>query len=279
MANVSVFCFLASYVVTFALELTRLLKRSPTKRFIMLGFAIAGFAAHTLYLLYRGLERDLPPLLSSTQDWVLVLAWVATLLYLFVSAVDRDVAIGVFLLPPVLLLIIAAYFLSSQTMPLIPLVGVVRNWAMLHASLLVVGIAGVIVGFVLSMMYVVQHRRLKEKKTSSTGLTLPSLAKLARWNWWSVMISFPLLTLGMGTGIWLGFLSKKVDEQISITDPVVIANSTVWLLMAAFLGWISTKRNATGRNVAMMTAWAFGFLLATLIGTQLLVSGGTQSWH
>ncbi|MBM79354.1 MAG: hypothetical protein CMJ78_02015 [Planctomycetaceae bacterium] len=276
MANVSVFCFLASYVVTFALELTRLMRRSPVKRFIMLGFASAGFLAHTFYLLYRGLERDLPPLLSSTQDWVLVLAWLATLFYLFVSTLDRDLAIGLFLLPLVLLLIVAANFLSAQTMPL---VGVVRSWAMLHASLLVLGITGVIVGFVLSMMYLVQHRRLKSKQTSSTGLKLPSLAKLARWNWWAVMISFPLLTLGMGTGVWLGFLSRKVPEPISYSDPVVIVNSVGWLMMAAFLIWLSMKRNSAGKHVASMTTWAFGFLLLTLIGTQLLVNGGFESWH
>ena len=41
-ANVSVFCFLASYIVTLALEGVRLLKQTAINRLFMLGFALAG---------------------------------------------------------------------------------------------------------------------------------------------------------------------------------------------------------------------------------------------
>ena len=70
MAKVQVFCFLASYVVAFVLELARMLGKSRLHRAVTLGFGLAGFGAHTLYLLNRGG----PPLLSSVTDWMLVLA-------------------------------------------------------------------------------------------------------------------------------------------------------------------------------------------------------------
>ena len=66
MANVSVFCFLASYAIAFSLELTRLLRRSSISRIVMLLFAVAGFVAHTLFLWDTGQEKDLPPLLGSS---------------------------------------------------------------------------------------------------------------------------------------------------------------------------------------------------------------------
>ena len=43
-----------------------------------------------------------------------------------------------------------------------------------------------LLGLVLSLMYLAQHRRLKNKQSLKTGLTLPSLERLARMNWWAV---------------------------------------------------------------------------------------------
>ena len=98
MWHVTVFCFLASYLVAFALELTRFKRRTPpgmslAGRFVMIGFGVAGFVAHTLYLLNRSQQTHLPPLLASTHDWMLVLAWVLVLVYLFFALVQRDLAL------------------------------------------------------------------------------------------------------------------------------------------------------------------------------------------
>ncbi len=283
MANVSVFCFLASYLVAFSLELTRLLRRSSISRVVMLVFGAAGFVAHTAYLWFRGRYMDLPPLLSSTQDWVLVLAWVAILFYLFLTALDRELAIGLFLLPVVLALIASAYFVSDQTNQFVsesnPQLVAMKGLAMLHASLLVIGIAVVLIGFVLSMMYLVQHHRLKHKQSLQEGLSLPSLARLARLNWWSVIVSVPLITLGMLTGVALGFQAQDGPSPIRFSDPVIIANGCVWLLMMAFFVWLLKARHPAGKQIAWMTVWAFGFLLFTLIGLQVLVGGGFETWH
>src|SRR6188474_3019717 len=109
MAHVTVFCFLASYLVAFVLELSRLLGRSRISRFVMVGFAVAGFIAHTWYLLNRHAQTHLPPLLASTHDWMLVLAWVLVLFYLFLTLIlswsQQDLAVGVFALPVVLALV------------------------------------------------------------------------------------------------------------------------------------------------------------------------------
>ena len=188
------------------------------------------------------------------------------------------------MLPLVLLLIAAAYFVSD-----VPSAHVVSDgntlrdafyhWAMLHASLLVIGIAGVVAGFVLSMMYLVQHRRLKHKQTMQSGMALPSLARIARLNWWAVVISVPLLTLGMATGVGLGVYTTQGPNPITFVDPVVIGNGIVWVLMVAFYCWLMFTRRPAGTQVAWLTIWAFGFLLVTLIGLQVLTDGGASSVH
>lgn len=275
-AKVSVFCFLASYLVALGVDLARLLKRWPIPKWLGQAFGVAGFAAQTGYLLIRSRQESLPPLLSSTHDWLLVLAWIVVLLYLFLTAVDRELAVGLFLLPVVLLFVASSYFVSKQTNSLIE---GSRGLAMLHASLLVVGIAGVVTGLVLSLMYVVQHRRLKQHHASQPGVVLPSLARLARWNWWAVVVSVPLLTLGLGSGVALGLNSQKARAALSFSDPVVIGHGVVWLAMMSLFVWLLTTRRSTGKQVAALTLWAGGFLLVILIGLQVLTRGGLASFH
>ena len=180
------------------------------------------------------------------------------------------------MLPVVLLFVVSSYFVSKETNALIE---GSRGLAMLHATLLVIGIAGVVASFVLSLMYVVQHRRLKQHHAQQPGVLLPSLARLARWNWWGVVISVPLLTLGLGSGVALGLKSKKAEANLSFADPLVIGHGIVWLVMLSLFMWLLTTRRSTGKQVAALTLWACGFLLVILIGLQVLTGEGLSSFH
>jgi ABC-type uncharacterized transport system permease subunit len=287
MANVHVFCFFASYVLALALEGLRLLRRGAVLRALGLGFGFAGLAAQSLYLVARSRATDLPPLLSSGHDWLLVLAWTAVVFYLFLSAalwiINRDIPMGLFILPVVLLLIGAADVVGSATSPALSGATDValrdaqqtalRGWGMLHTSFLVFGIAGVIIGFVFSLMYVVQHRRLKHRQPVQIGLALPSLATLARLNWWSVVVSIPLMTLGLLTGVRLVFLTRETAGAISFGDPLVVGSAIVWIVMVAFFLWLLRADHLGGKQIALRTLYAFAFLLITLIGLEVLTGG------
>ncbi|QDT51126.1 cytochrome c biogenesis protein CcsA [Symmachiella dynata] len=272
-ANVGIYCFLASYLVAFVLEATRLWGRSKANRLFVLLFAAAGLCAHTIYLLVRSRATNLPPLVGSQQDWMLVLAWLMVLFYLVFTFLDETSAWGVFILPVVLLVVAATYLVGDAPKPLL---ASQQNLKMVHAGLLVIGIGGVTIGFVIGMMYLVQHRRLKRKHGQTTGLSMPSLARLARWNRLCVMLSFPLLTAGMLTGVGLGLYSKRTPEPVQFLDPVIIGYGVVWLVMAVLFGWLLRAKPAAGKQVAWMTIWGCGFLLLTIVGLQVL---NMDSWH
>ncbi|MES2791207.1 MAG: cytochrome c biogenesis protein CcsA [Planctomycetota bacterium] len=278
-SRIGVGCFLATYAVVFGLEWLRLIGRSKINRaLILLGGAI-GLATHTTYLIIRNSATHLTPLLSSSQDWLLVLAWLAVVSYLFLTVMDRDLAIGVFILPIVLILTTATYFVSDAPNRRLDSL---QGWKMLHAALLVLGMLGVLVGFVLSMMYLVQQWRLRHRHLSPAGFGLPNLEKLARLNRWAIMIAVPLLTLGMGTGVGLGLYAKTRKESIPFNDPVIIGSSIAWLAMFVLFIWLITTPRTTGRQVASLTLWAAGFLMFTLVGLQVATGKkifDLKTWH
>lgn len=271
MEKVSVACIFFSYVVAVVFAFLRLRGRSTINRWGTLVMTMAGFLANTIYLFVRSRNAELPPLLASTHDWMLVLAWVAILLYLFLSILDSELPLGVFVLPIVLTVV-----------ALSPLVGLEANapaeldprrgWLMLHAGLLVFGILGVTVSLILAMMYLVQHRRLKRREGMNEGVRLPSLPKLARWNRLAVVVSVPTLTMGMLAGVLLGQNQALVEV---VSDPIVIGSGIGWLVMLGLFLWLLATHRPAEKQVAMLTVWACGFLLLTIVGLQV-VSGGHQ---
>ena len=276
MPNVNVVCFLASYSVAFGFDAWRLRARSGWSRWVSLAFGGAGLVAQTLYLLLRSSQMHQPPLLSSAHDWLLVLAWLAVLTHLFVSLLDSSIASGIVVWPVVLSLVVGSLFVvASPNQDL----NFHRNWIMLHVSMLVLGMAAILWGFVLSLLYLWQHRRLKHRQTLQSGLTLPSLERLERFNRWSVLVSVPLLTCGVATGIGLAAFTRE-NVVLTWTDPVVLGGAVTWLFMCGMFAWLLSGKRPPGRQVAWLTAWACGFLLFMMVGLQVLTAAiGVPSLH
>jgi hypothetical protein len=271
LAKVHIYCFLLSYLGSLGFEVLLLLRRpAPFFRTLAVGFAVAGFLAHTSFLLTRGQVEDLPPLLTSQQDWLLVLAWIGSLLYLILMTLNRQLAHGLFLLPAVLLLVTAAIFASPVAAGSLREVSL-RRWGMVHAASLVLGIGAVAGAALLGLMYVLHHQRLRNRTRFLMRLTLPSLEHLAAWNRWMVLFSVPCLTIGLLTGFLLISLSRSSGQSgIPWADPLVVITIVVWLAMVAVLIRTMQQSQQPGRSVAMLSFLSGGFLLLTILGLMML---------
>ncbi len=267
LANVTIFCFFASYALALILELSQFIRQSQFVRWSALGLSAAGFLAQTVYLVERSRQTDLPPLLGSSHDWLLVSAWLAIVFYLGIKIWDHSLSIGLFVLPLVLLLVGTSRFVSTTPNPDIK---IAYEWTLIHASFWVFGILGVILALVMSMMYLLQHSRLKHKKARLPALHLLSLERLNKINWWLIVISVPLLTLGMVTGLWMSYLRAGSDQEVSLANIEFVAFGLIWIGMTFLFGWLLVSKNATGRLVAWRTLLACGFLLVTFLAIKFL---------
>lgn len=277
MLKTSVVCFLASYGCAFLCELAQLKWRRAWGRVVALLFTAAGLLAHTFYLLQVSNQAHLPPLLGSAKDWFLVLAWVVVLVYLFVSLTDGELTMGPVVWPIVLALIIASQFVTASPREVLDYQ---RHWIMLHVSTLVLGTACILQGFVLSLLYLWQYRRLKHRQAGSSSVKLPNLEQIERLNRWSILTGVPLLTLGVASGFGLTIFAKGGELPTTWTDPVVIGAAVTWTLMGVLFVWVLTQKRSPGRRTAMLTAWSCGFLLVTLVGLQMLTAAaGIRSIH
>jgi ABC-type transport system involved in cytochrome c biogenesis permease subunit len=267
--NVSLLCFEASYAVALALELLQLLQPRPVLRWLALLFGGAGFFAHTLYLFLKS-----PPLASQVGS-MLFLAWILAIFYIYGSVHHRRLAWGVFVLPLVIGIGGLAWAFQMQTVA-----APVSKWMhgnqflnILHGVLLLLASVGISVGFVASVMYLVQAHRLKAKTAPGHGLKLLSLERLEDMNRRAINWAFPLLTGGVIVATVQ--LMQRADEPFVWTDLKSVTAGLLWLSFVVLL-YLRYGVHLRGRQVALLTIVTFVLMLIFLAVAHPVVQGGER---
>src|SRR5262249_25738239 len=146
--------------------------------------------------------------------------------YVYGSVHHRRVAWGVFVLPVVFGLVALTNVVPVEETPnstILPAIGSLRGeafWRFLHGSLLLLAAIGVCIGFVASVMYLVQARRLRAKVMPGPGMRLLSLERLEEMNRRAINLAFPLLTAGVLVGAAL--MLYRSEQIQGWTDPKVL---------------------------------------------------------
>jgi ABC-type transport system involved in cytochrome c biogenesis permease subunit len=271
--RITVMCFGASYALALALELLFLFRPRPVLRLCATLLGGAGLLAHTLFLGHALLGSDQAPALASQFGSLLVLAWILAIFYVYGAIHHRKQAWGVFVLPVILLLVgLAATFPREEPEPSGPdwLRGE-RFMGMLHGALLLLAAVGVCVGFVASVMYLMQARRLRAKTLPGKGVRLLSLERLEAMNRHALATAFPLLTAGVLIGLVL--MIPHLSELHSWTDPRILGAAVLWLVFA-LLVYLRYGYHVRGRRVALLTILAFVLMICTLASAHTIVQGG-----
>ncbi|MCA9048091.1 MAG: cytochrome c biogenesis protein CcsA, partial [Planctomycetaceae bacterium] len=211
------------------------------------------------------------------HDWLLVLAWFGGLFYFLLVLTKQRGAIGLLLLPATLGLVMLATFMDTHPEPVAGQV-VTHRWGMLHAASLVIGMGAVAASTLCGMMYLVQYHKLRGGGLWLQRLKFPSLEMLTKLSRWFVVITVTMLTVGLVSGFVLARLVREMSVGFRWDDPLVVGTAVVWLIMVAALVRLLTRKEQTGRQIALLTLMAGGFLLLTILGLMFLsggIHGGT----
>ncbi|MFM7151554.1 MAG: cytochrome c biogenesis protein CcsA [Gemmataceae bacterium] len=268
MNRVTILCFLASYLLALVLELIHFWRGQNRYRILAILAAAAGLVAHTLYLIHRQ-----PPLIWQF-GWMIFLAWILAIFHLCGAIHYRRMSWGLFVLPVVLGLLAIGLLLGKPPPESVglwreDLTDLDRLWAPVHASLILLSTVGLCVGFIASLMYLVQAQRIRRKAPPGEGLRLLSLERLEDMNRRALFLSFPLLTAGVIAG---GMLLFQGSDTVSWMDIRVIATLVLWVAFAVLL-FVRFARNLRGRQVALLTIVAFCLLLLCLVISHPLGAG------
>jgi len=246
----------AAYAVASALFFVYL--ASP--KVAVLGTKAAPFAlslaavSHTAYVCLASLVANVCPV-KSIHFFASVAALMATGLYFVLRKRAGIEALGAFVAPVALTFVLGSRFVGG------PEQAVGGVLLAVHVTVNVLGDALFLLASGAAVLYLVEERRLKQKRGASMFGRLPPLDALDRAEHWLLVTGFPLLTTGIVTGtVWA--------QRIEMGSPAETARALfaygTWvlfagvLIMRAALGW-------RGRRAAYGTIAGFLFAVAVLV--------------
>ena len=269
MDRLTVLCFGGTYGLALASELARFVVRGAARWYLTIALTGLGWAVQTAYLANLAWAKQRIPATTPFES-LMALSWIVALIgiYLMVRA-PRAVAVGVFVLPMVLALVVGGQFTPRES-DWGAWKSLTAFWGTVHGLFLMAGAVATCVAFAAGLMYLVHANRLKHKRAARFGFALPSLEQSERLNRGAITLAFPLLTFGLLIGLILDLSTRRASAMaIGWTDPKVVSALLMWLVFAGLLH-ARYRPALRGRSVMLLTIVAFGFLVFTWVGVELL---------
>src|SRR5258705_4339158 len=127
-------------------------------------------------------------------------AWMLAATYLVLEAIHRRRAVGPFVLPIVLVVFLLAHASEARPIKAPPAQGPLFAF---HVTLNILAYSAFALSFVLSVIFLLQNRRLRDHRLGMVGWGFPALDVLDRMTRSSVLIGCGSLAAGMTAGfIW-----------------------------------------------------------------------------
>lgn len=212
---------------------------------------VSGLACHYLALLERSRWAHTVPY-DDLYGSLSLFAWLLAATYLGLELFHRDRSVGAFVLP----FVIAVFSLAQRTQAVIPAPPPAQGPLLaLHITLDVLGYAAFALSFVLSLIYLVQNKLLRNRRLASIIWRFPALESLERMSRSSVIVGLVSLLVGISFGLlWV----NRIWGRYWNGDPKEIV--TV-LILAVYAGYLWLGRTGSWRGARASALCVFNFIL------------------
>lgn len=215
--------------------------------------AFGGFMLHLAYFSFRWAESGRIPA-TNFFEAANFFGLGIMLVFLIMEYRFRIPALGSFMLPLVIVLMVPAFIVTGDIKELNPVLK--SGWLGVHTSFAVLGDAAFAFAFIVSVMYLIQERQLKARRLGAIFHRLPSLDIMDTLGYKALTLGWPLFTIGMLTGsIW----ANSAWGTYWSWDPKETWSLITWaiyliLLHLRTIGW-------RGRKMAFLSILGFVFVL------------------
>jgi ABC-type uncharacterized transport system permease subunit len=216
------------------------------------GTLAAALVVHWVSLYQRALEVQTVPY-QDLYGSMSLFGWLLAMTYLGLEVFHRQRSVGPFVLPFVILFLLAGVWLEPATPPKGP--DARGPLFALHVTLSVLAYAAFAISFVLSAIYLLQNRLLRDRKMGVVFWRFPALEVLERMSRSGVIVGVVALGVGLVLGsVW----SKRLHHHYITGDAKEIASAVV---LACYVGYLWLARTTRWRGARAATLCIANFLL------------------
>ncbi len=214
-------------------------------------FLTLGLVAHYFALLERSRGLHTVPY-HDLYGSMSLFGWLLALTYLGLEVYHRQRSVGAFVLPFILAFFLAAHLAPADRLSPTPAHGPVFAF---HVTLSILAYSAFALSFVLSLIFLVENRLLRDRKLGDLVWRLPALELLERMSQSSVLVGLVSIAIGTVLGfIWV----DRLTGQYWYYDPKYVITILVLLLYAVYL---QLARTTTWRGARASRLCIFNFFV------------------
>jgi ABC-type uncharacterized transport system permease subunit len=218
-----------------------------------------GWLAQTALLLAEATASDGLPW-TSWAGTLNVFVWLVVAAYLFWGCRSRYGLLGVVVMPLAAVLFVVAYA-GGGTGEAAPS-GYSTAFLVFHVGFVLLGFAGLTLAAAIAGLFLWQERRLKNRAVGILAVPAPALVTLDRLAARTVVVSLPLLTLGIAAGL------VRLAGEGGRLDALMAVTLVAWAVFAAFVA-LRYAAGWRGRRAAWLAVSGVAFVLTINFGLLL----------
>jgi len=254
------------YAAAFAVFLIGFVTQRPWMNRVGLIVAASGLVAQTLGLIFRGVAAGHFPFAGLYESLVLV-AWAIVLVWHVLESFTRIKAVGLYVMPIVLVLLTVALISYDPPGTLVPALR--SDIVVAHVAVMLVAIGCLYVAGGAAIIYLIEEALLRRRKTGGVLGRLPSLASLDRLIYHATALGLPFLTMGMAAGVIRAETFKVPGWP---TDPMVLLSAAAWAVYVALIAG-RVRGDWSGRAVSWLAVAGLVLLLVIRFAAVPYLSG------
>ncbi|MGE0685593.1 MAG: c-type cytochrome biogenesis protein CcsB [Dehalococcoidia bacterium] len=217
----------------------------------------------TLSIAARAIAAERPPL-GNLWEYTIALGWGILLFTAIFESAFKDRSLGTVMIPvAVVLMLVALVFFPSTLTPLVPALQANRILG-IHVTTMIMAYSALSISFGSAVLHLAQGD--SEKKRIER---LPDAETLSEIGYWSVLVGFPLLTLGIALG---AYWANSAWGRYWGWDPKETAALFTWLVYAGYLH-ARGLRGWEGNRASWLLIGGFGAVLFTYFAVNFVFSG------
>ncbi len=212
----------------------------------------SGLVVHYFALLERSRAVHAVPY-QDLYGSMSLFAWLLGVTYLGLERLHRQRSVGPFVLPFIIVLLMAGTVFAPQTPPGPPPAR--GSLFALHVTSNILAYSAFALSFVLSLIYLLQNRVLRDRRLGTVFWRFPALEVLERMSRSSVVVGVAALSFGMVLGsVW----ENRIRGTYWSADPKEI---TSLVILIFYLGYLWLDRTAAWRGARASLLCVLNFLV------------------
>lgn len=225
-----------------------------------------GLVLHYFALIERARAVDAVPY-QDLYGSMSLFGWMVALTYVGLELFHRQRSVGAFVLPFVVVLVAMETMLGPERPE--PPADPHGTVFALHVTLNILAYSAFAIAFVVSLIYLLQDRMLRDRRPGAAFWRFPPLELLERMSRSGVAVG----VLALAVGIALGFsVSKQIHGEYWSGDPKEIVSLVILLAYGTYL-WLGRTTAWRGARAAWLCVANFVIVLFTYTVVNVYLSG------